>query len=189
MTSSHWAIVAPGYKVNLAAPDFSYIPWAIIARQMCRIPRFNGAFGRDFVLSGHSLHVADLLSPRLRLYGLLHDAPEIAFGDIIRPTRRVLKVHWQNCSETPLEADGIEQLEMRAQIALFAKAGLQWPPAPDDMALIQKADDAVCACELEHGTAGTLHKHLKRDYRDPHPITFEQHLTTALQAHEAEATI
>lgn len=188
MTTTHWAIVAPGYKVNLAAPDFTPIPWPVIARQLCSIPRFNGAFGRDFTIAGHSLHVAATLPPHLRLYGLLHDARETAMGDVIRPTRRVLKVHWQNSSDTPLEADPIEQLEMRAQIALFAKAGLQWPSVPADMALIQKADDAVCACELEHGMAGTLHTHLKRDYRDPHPLTFEQHLTTALRAHWKEAT-
>lgn len=52
--------------------------------------RFNGQTRAFYSVAQHSLLVADLLEPELKLAGLLHDAAEAYLGDMVKPLKLVL---------------------------------------------------------------------------------------------------
>ena len=52
--------------------------------------RYNGHCNRFFSVAEHSMLVADMLPPKLRIYGLLHDAGEAYITDIPRPFKYLL---------------------------------------------------------------------------------------------------
>lgn len=58
-----------------------------IAVQLGRIPRWAGATRRFFPVLLHCFVVSDLLPDHLKVYGLLHDATELWFGDIPGPAK------------------------------------------------------------------------------------------------------
>ena len=49
--------------------------------------RFNGQTKTFYSIAQHSLIVADLVPPRLRLAALLHDAAEAYLGDMVKPLK------------------------------------------------------------------------------------------------------
>lgn len=61
-----------------------------IAHQLAKICRFGGATEAFYSVAEHSLRVADLVPPELRLQALLHDAAEAYCGDVVRPLKRNL---------------------------------------------------------------------------------------------------
>lgn len=84
-------------EVSLITPDPATIRIEDIAHHEARTERYNGASNtfenrEDISLSvaQHSLFVAEVLPPRLKLWGLLHDAPEAYTGDAVAPLKRLL---------------------------------------------------------------------------------------------------
>jgi hypothetical protein len=61
-----------------------------IAHQLAKVCRFGGATLDFYSVAEHSLRVADLVPPELRLQALLHDAAEAYCGDVVRPLKRNL---------------------------------------------------------------------------------------------------
>ena len=52
--------------------------------------RFNGQTSEFYSIAQHSLMVADLVPPELRLAALLHDASEAYLGDVVKPLKALL---------------------------------------------------------------------------------------------------
>lgn len=65
-------------------PDIKEISFALSNQN-----RYNGHVG-CYTVAEHSVRVAMQLPPELRLSGLLHDAHEAYYGDIISPIKRML---------------------------------------------------------------------------------------------------
>ena len=61
-----------------------------IAHHLSLVCRFGGAVRTHYSVAQHSLIVADILPPRLKLRGLLHDATEAYVGDMVRPLKRFM---------------------------------------------------------------------------------------------------
>ncbi len=91
MISRPTAITYSGKCVDLLDPRFHQIDLKDIAHHLALTNRFNGATQLPYTVAQHSCFVATLLeahkSPRLCLYGLLHDAHEAYVGDLIRPAQ------------------------------------------------------------------------------------------------------
>jgi len=80
-----------------------------IAHALSMLNRFNGRTQKPFSVAQHSVMVSRLLPPKLRLFGLLHDAAEGVLGDVISPVKRLIADRWD-----PIE-DGV----MRAVAGRF----------------------------------------------------------------------
>lgn len=52
--------------------------------------RFNGQTSEFYSIAQHSLMVADIVPPELRLAALLHDASEAYLGDVVKPLKALL---------------------------------------------------------------------------------------------------
>lgn len=52
--------------------------------------RFNGQTAEFMSIAQHSLIVADLVPPEMRLAALLHDASEAYLGDVVKPLKAIL---------------------------------------------------------------------------------------------------
>jgi hypothetical protein len=176
------AAVGADHTMDLAALDFTHIPWRVLIESLCVIPRFNGAFGAEPTVGGHSLHILDMVADDLKLAALIHDFVEAVMGDVIRPTRMVVDMAWRANIDAYADDSPIIALEHRLQVPLFAKAGLEWPLEPDAMVRLFDADDAVGQHELQLGRQRRLHT-LPNDYRNPSPDQVERALRTLLDKH------
>lgn len=58
-----------------------------IAHHLGNICRFNGATKRFYSVAEHSVYVSMICDPEDALEGLMHDAPEFALNDLIRPLK------------------------------------------------------------------------------------------------------
>ncbi len=76
--------------VDFLNPDPKTIQIEDIAHALALIPRFGGHTGRLYSVAQHSIHVAELCPPELKLISLMHDANEAYLGDIITPIKNVM---------------------------------------------------------------------------------------------------
>ena len=74
-----------GRRVDLLRPDWREIDIGDVARGLAQINRFGGQSRRAFSVAQHSLVVAGIAHPAVRLAALLHDAHETFLGDWTRP--------------------------------------------------------------------------------------------------------
>jgi hypothetical protein len=74
-----------GRHVDLSAPDWREIDIEDVARGLSQVARFAGQARRGFGVGQHSLVVADLAPPALKLAALLHDAHEAFLGEWTGP--------------------------------------------------------------------------------------------------------
>lgn len=105
---------------------------ADVAHHLAMIPRFGGACPVFYSVASHSMYVADLLPPGLRVEGLLHDASEAYCGDMIKS----LKVLCPDYRE----------VERRFESAVRSHFGLG-PLEPDVKREIKRADIAALLAE------------------------------------------
>lgn len=150
-----------GILFHFMQPQPDEINIVDIAVALARLPRFNGHSRLSVAV--HSLLVADLLrhkfpsQPDLLLCGLLHDAAEAYVGDIPRPIKEHLTIHWPGQQYTVIEH--IKQIE--AQILEHILQNLlpgfdprrvsAWQSAirkADDMALRYEAEQILCSPHL-----------------------------------------
>ncbi len=92
-TDEPWIISASGRRLH----PFSAVPDEIeigdIARSLSRKCRFSGNLSDRYpdsiyTVAQHSVYVSSLVKfPRARLWGLLHDASEFPFGDMVSPVK------------------------------------------------------------------------------------------------------
>lgn len=79
-----------GRKFHFLAPHPNEIDITDIAHALSNICRFTGHTKRYYSVAQHSVHVASLLPPDLRLAGLLHDASEAYIADVASPVKPYL---------------------------------------------------------------------------------------------------
>ena len=120
-----------GIAFDLLNPKPEMILIEDIVHSLSLINRFNGAARFPYSVAQHSLYVAGLLPPELKLHGLLHDAPEAYVGDMVSPLKKIMT----------------EYKEVEAGIARVVAEvfGLTWPAPPE----VKKADLAVLSAERE----------------------------------------
>jgi hypothetical protein len=105
-----------------------------LAVQLMRLCRFGGGCQLWWPVGMHSLVVADLLPAEMEHHGLLHDAAEVAVGDVCRP----------------FKTDAARKLERAVTERIYAHLGLQLP-TQNEAKLIHEAD--MRAVNAEGATA------------------------------------
>lgn len=105
-----------------------------IAHSLSLICRFNGHVVWHYSIAQHSLMVADLLPPELRLWGVLHDTAECIGGDMVRPLKHTPEM-WM-----------FRRVEHGIQAAVYSWFGLNIADEPID--LLKRADKMAVKAEM-----------------------------------------
>lgn len=108
-----------GLYVNFRDPDPSTITLNDIAHGLSNVGRYNGHTWSFYSVAEHCLHVATQLyrtygDRLLALLGLLHDAPEAYFNDIVGPLKELL-LEYQ-----ALEGNFARVVEQRFHLPFFS---------------------------------------------------------------------
>lgn len=122
-----------GRRIDLERPRSEDITIEDIACGLSRICRFNGQLPEFYSVAEHSIFVAELVDPQLRLAALLHDASEAYLGDVSR-----------NLKHSPALA-GYRALESLLQGVIEDRFGLRFCSA--DRHQIKIADDLAATWE------------------------------------------
>lgn len=91
-----WVQTVSGIPFDLLDPKPDMVRVEDIAHALSRIARFNGhTHSEPYSVAHHSMLVADLLAswgapPAIVREGLLHDAAEAYYGDIVSPLKRAM---------------------------------------------------------------------------------------------------
>jgi len=158
-----------------------------IAHHLSMLCRFNGALSSYYSVAEHSIHVATLLPPELKMAGLLHDAAEAYIGDIVSPIKDRI------CLKDVKNTINIADLEDKILRAIFKKLSVKWP-GKRDAKLISRADAAMCQYEWDNDVGslapwisdrdrdvnrmvlkdfGGLHKYNNVDAEDQYLLAYE----------------
>ena len=86
-----WFQTYKGHDFNVLRPKADMIDIEDIAHALSMICRFNGHVSQYYSVAQHSVLVASACSDEFALYGLLHDASEAYIGDVISPTKPILR--------------------------------------------------------------------------------------------------
>ena len=84
----HWITTYTGRKFHYLDPQPDEICIEDIAHALAFTCRFGGHCKAFYSVADHSIRVAEILSPNLRLAGLLHDAHEAYLHDLLRPIKQ-----------------------------------------------------------------------------------------------------
>lgn len=121
-----WIATYRGRRFDLLDPRPEMIHIEDIAHALAMTCRFGG-HSRDFYsVAQHSVAVAERCCPEHYMHGLLHDASEAYYGDVVRPLKAL-------CGDYHLH-------EKRAQVVIYQKFGLD----PNLTCSCVKAADEVC---------------------------------------------
>lgn len=131
-----WILTAKSHKYFYFGGSPQEIEIKDVATALSNICRFCGQTDNFYSVAEHSIHVADLLPPRMRFYGLLHDAAEAFVGDVARPLKLLIR------ERTPI----FDELEKTAMEAILTMVGLEWP-SPEVETAIKDADNACLIAE------------------------------------------
>lgn len=105
-----------------------------IAHSLANTCRYGGHSQTFYSVAQHSIYVSYLCDSEDVRHGLLHDAAEAYFGDIIRPIKRQL--------------EGIEQLELSILNVIEEAFGLV--PSAGLRPSVKQADEIMLELELEN---------------------------------------
>jgi hypothetical protein len=122
-----------------------------IVHSLSLMNSFNGAALFPYSVAQHSLHVASLLPPALRLEGLLHDAAEAYIGDMVSPLKQIMPEY--------------KAVEARINAVVADAFGLVHP----EPAAVKQADLAVLAAERVQ-VFGPSYGPWYKDFPEPAPI-------------------
>lgn len=107
---------------DFASPDPEAVDWPAIARGLARIARYNGRTVRRMSVAEHCVLIAQHLEaehgPRVALAGLLHDAGEAFYGDMIWPVQAALK------DRSPHALQALKEVQAPTDAAIASAAGL-----------------------------------------------------------------
>ena len=112
-TPRAWQRMLSGRRLDLLDPSPLDIEIEDIAHGLARVARWNGQTRGPHIFSvaQHSLlveaiapHLDAQLTPRARLFALLHDAPEYVIGDMISPFKAVMGMTYKAVEERILSA-------------------------------------------------------------------------------------
>ena len=111
--------------------------------QLAGISRFNGATTEIYSVAQHSCFVASLVTskhPRLELPALLHDLPEIVYGDIVTGIKNSVGM---------VLTRFMEQIDVLVMNHYLGRFGFKYPLPEADAAIIKEADIFALACEAQ----------------------------------------
>jgi 5'-deoxynucleotidase YfbR-like HD superfamily hydrolase len=156
--SGEWIQTFTGKRFELFAPTAEQVDVLDIAHALAHLCRFAGHTAELYTVAQHSLLVAQLLPPELRLWGLLHDGAEAYTGDFPRPLKVRLQI---------LDEDGRVQpyywAEQRIERAIGERYGLAWPMP----AAVKRADNVALATEARDLLQGGPRHDWTRDLPPP----------------------
>ncbi|GAB4368227.1 MAG: hypothetical protein Kow00114_27390 [Kiloniellaceae bacterium] len=134
-------LTVSGRRWFLGAPDAARLHWPDVAEHLAKINRHIGATVLPISVAEHCCRVSEILPPRLKPYGLLHDAHEAYLGDTIGPLKDMLRQEY---------GDGmlLDRLEARHDQVIHTAAGLPFPLSAADKALLKQADETMFATEV-----------------------------------------
>jgi len=84
-----WLLTFTGRQFFPLAPRVEDVCIEDIAHALSMICRFGGHTREYYSVGSHSIHVSRIVPPQLALTGLLHDATEAYFSDMIKPVKRM----------------------------------------------------------------------------------------------------
>ncbi len=108
-----WQRMLSGRRLDLLDPSPLDVEIEDIAHGLARVARWNGQTSGPHIFSvaQHSILVETIaseldpkLTPRARLFVLLHDAPEYVIGDMISPFKAVIGMTYKAVEERILSA-------------------------------------------------------------------------------------
>lgn len=79
-----------GKQIDFLNPQPDQIDIEDIIQGISRMPRFSGQTKHDYTVGQHTLNVVNVLPPRHKLQGFLHDAAEAYIGDMPTPFKRLM---------------------------------------------------------------------------------------------------
>ena len=132
-----------GRQVDLANPDPSSICIEDIGHSLAGQCRFYGHTRVHYSVAQHSVLVARLCPPELRLQGLLHDAPEAYIGDWSSPLKRTL---------SPAALAELRAIEARIADAISESLGVRLR----HMSLVKHFDRMLLRVESENLIGGDV---------------------------------
>src|SRR3546814_49865 len=124
-----FATTRSGLQIDFRNPHPSQISFHDISLGLSKLCRFAGQCEGHYSVAQHSVLVALLLPPELRLEGLLHDGTEAYMGDLTTPLKALLPDY--------------REVEAKVDTAIRIKAGLSPVPNP----LVKEADQIALAIE------------------------------------------
>ena len=131
-----WIQTYTGRAFDLHDPKPEQVDPYDIAHSLSLCPRYTGHARGLYSVGQHSLHVAQLVPPRLRLRALLHDSPEYVLGDWSSPLKQLMRQH----------APFMIELERRVERVIEERFGLA-PAEPWEHDEIKRADRVMLATE------------------------------------------
>jgi 5'-deoxynucleotidase YfbR-like HD superfamily hydrolase len=102
-----------GTYFDYEAPDASVFTIEDIAHGLAMTCRFAGQCRRFYSVAQHSVHVSERVHADHAYQGLMHDAPEFAIGDMVKPLKMLLP--------------GYVVIEKRVEAAVFERFHVQTP--------------------------------------------------------------
>jgi hypothetical protein len=155
MTAATILTLCNGNGIDLTAPRAEDIDFAVIAEQLAKEKRYNGATpGIEYSVAQHSVIGADAAfweahDTELCGYFLLHDAKEAFIKDDTTPKKRAIaSIATENFGILASQIfNTFEILEDRFDVAIHEAAGLAWPPTPAMAAAIKAYDLSMFVTE------------------------------------------
>lgn len=89
MSGVSWQILS-GVRFNPFDPNIDDIHIQDIAEALSKICRFNGHVRSFYSVAQHSILLASQVSDEAKLFGLMHDAQEAYFADIVSPIKAAI---------------------------------------------------------------------------------------------------
>jgi len=87
-----WVTTYTGRRFHFLNPTPDEVCIEDIAHHLSLLCRFTGACRLFYSVCEHSMRVAEIVPPHLRLSALLHDSPETYINDISRPIKYTHKL-------------------------------------------------------------------------------------------------
>ena len=99
-------------KFDLLDPKPEMVCIEDVAHHLSNVCRFSGACSEFYSVAQHSVLVSEVCSPDSAVWGLLHDAGEAYYGDIVTPI-------WGSLKEIGKEPSIIIDIKIREVVTLL----------------------------------------------------------------------
>lgn len=150
-----WIQTISGKAFDLANPDPAAVDFDEIATVLGRIPRFGGHTDYPYSVAQHCVEGArailrDLDRADSAAAFLLHDAHEAYIGDLTAPMMRAMDAYGYEFGMPPIGISAvIKRMKWRIDGAIFAAAGLTFPPPADICKIVKEYDVRMLRTERD----------------------------------------
>jgi hypothetical protein len=143
-----------GRAITMSAPHVREIDVLVdLPETLARIARWNGTVpAGNYSVGQHCCHIADAIldetgDAEAAAIGLLHDAHEYIWGDIITPQAEGLaEIEAELYGDSRVDAV-IKEAKRRGDQAIFGACGVPWPPSPQHVRTVKAYDLRMLATE------------------------------------------